>query len=134
MIISELLIQHIKGTNNKFKLDKGFRYIGDDINIEVHPDWVTDGASVPQIFWNIFPPIAGRYLEAAVLHDALYKKQCLPRKKCDLIFLKAMKDCGVKLWKCYIIYFAVRLFGFIAWYENKRKGLNDTCTIKTLGG
>jgi len=80
----------------------------------------TDFASVPKIFWNILPPF-GRYGKAALLHDYFYRTQIIPRKEADKIFLEAMLMMGVPAWKAYIMYWAVRLFGWKAWLENKKK-------------
>ncbi len=41
-----------------------------DIKIVVEKGFITDFASVPRIFWSIFPPF-GVYTKSAVLHDRL---------------------------------------------------------------
>jgi len=71
----------------------------------------TDFASVPRIFWNIISPI-DKHGKAAVLHDYLYSIQYKNnRKLCDNIFKEAMGILGVKKWKIFVMYWAVRLFG-----------------------
>ena len=70
----------------------------------------TDFASVPKIFWNIFPPY-GRWSPAAVIHDFIYTYAVYPRKKCDLIFLEAMGVMEVNWITRHTMYRAVRLFG-----------------------
>ncbi|MGT3245452.1 DUF1353 domain-containing protein, partial [Yersinia enterocolitica] len=42
----------------------------DDV-IKVPTGYVTDLASVPRVFWALFPP-HGRYAKAAIIHDYLY--------------------------------------------------------------
>jgi hypothetical protein len=96
--------------------------------IHVPQGYVTDFASIPQIFWNILPPW-GVYGKAAVIHDYLYgiqgnyankpKPQIFTRKECDLIFLDAMKVLGVNWLTRRIMYSAVRTFGGFAWKKCK---------------
>lgn len=86
-----------KGVMQKITVDKGF---------------LTDFASVPRIFWSILPP-TGKYTQAAVLHDFLYKngwRLGYSRFRSDKIFLSAMKTQKVKKWKIYVMFFAVRIF------------------------
>lgn len=45
----------------------------------------------------------------------------MPRRNADKIFLRAMKACGVRIWKRWIIYIAVRCCGWAAWRKNKSK-------------
>ena len=82
--------------------------------------FLTDFASVPRIFWCIFPP-DGEYTQAAVVHDYIYSKQLYTRKKCDSIFIEAMGVLGVSLWKRRIMYRAVRMFGWISWGKDDTK-------------
>ncbi|BCD59637.1 MULTISPECIES: DUF1353 domain-containing protein [unclassified Nitratiruptor] len=119
MFIGNIVIDHVEGTTNSFEVVLPFRYKGKKWDVAVKGGWVSDGASVPKIFWNIFPPVAGRYLEAAILHDALYKAEILPRKECDLLFLEAMEELGVKKWKRLTMYYAVRMFGWRVWRSHK---------------
>ena len=115
MFDGNVILGHIEGTTNHFVVKSNFVYISERYRIEVRAGLETDGASVPRIFWNIFPPVSGRYLEAAVLHDALYASKLIDRKEADKIFLEAMKDLGVSLWKRKVMYWAVRAFGKKAW-------------------
>ena len=123
MFIGRIVIEHIEGTSNSFIVKLPFRYVGKKWDVAVKAGWVSDGASVPKIFWNIFPPVAGRYLEAAILHDALYMSEALPRKECDLLFLEAMEKLGVKAWKRYTMYWAVRAFGWRVWKKHTKTGV-----------
>lgn len=76
----------------------------------------TDYASIPRIFWNIYPP-DGSYTEAAVIHDFLYYEQPFDRDECDLVFYEAMTALGVPWLRRQIIYRAVRLGGWHAWHK-----------------
>jgi len=79
----------------------------------------TDFASVPKLFWNIFPPYGRTYGKAAVIHDALYTCKKTTRKKADQIFLEGMKVLKASIFTRYTMYAAVRLFAWTVW--NKRK-------------
>jgi Protein of unknown function (DUF1353) len=85
--------------------------------ITVPYGFVTDFASVPRLFWSIFPPI-GRYGYAALFHDYVYWEQKLTRREADAVFKATMQELGVPDWKTMILFGAVRLFGFVAWRGN----------------
>ena len=102
--------------------------------IEVPAGFVTDFASSPPAVWSIIPPW-GRYGKAAVLHDYLYQSiywmleqpqyRALfvhhyyalnnPRKFADDIFREAMIVLGVKPWRVSLMYWGVRVLGWLAW-------------------
>jgi hypothetical protein len=88
--------------------------------IMVPQGFTTDFASIPRIFWAIFPRW-GKYGNAAVIHDFLYYQQKYPRKKADAIFLEGMGVLQVSAWQQYPIYWAVRIGGWLAWFLNKKK-------------
>jgi hypothetical protein len=79
----------------------------------------TDLASIPRIFWNILPPF-GKYTEAAVLHDWLYRTHLVPRPDADEVLLEAMELGHTGRVTRWVIYIAVRLFGWPAWHDEKR--------------
>jgi hypothetical protein len=58
--------------------------------IDIPAGFVTDFASVPQIFWSIIPP-TGTKTRAAVIHDYLYTAHPQGRPWADKVFLEAMK-------------------------------------------
>ena len=59
--------------------------------VTVPTGFVTDFASIPQIFWSILRP-DGDYAYAAAIHDWLYWDQARPRHVADQIFALAMQD------------------------------------------
>jgi hypothetical protein len=91
-------------TKQKFVVPRGF---------------VTDLASVPRLFWSVFPP-CGKYTTAAVIHDYLYwqqPKEC--QKDCaDKLLLVAMEEAGVGFRSRNAIYKAVQLGGQPSWDKN----------------
>ena len=95
-----------------------------DIDIKIPKYFKTDFASVPRFLWSFLPPW-GIYGKATILHDFLYYSGLFSKKEADLLFLEAMKTLEVKKWKQYIMYYAVRMFGFIAWnrYRKQEKEL-----------
>jgi hypothetical protein len=56
-----------------------------------------------------------------VLHDYLYSKQDRPRSAADWIFLHAMKGDNVTWWKRQAMYQGVRLGGWVAWNDHKKR-------------
>lgn len=90
-------------------------------NIIIPNGSISDGASIPRIFWSIFSPFDGDYFDAAVLHDVIYRDRNtrFQRHEADLIFLDAMKTLGVGWIKRSIIYRAVRLGGGKPWRESR---------------
>jgi hypothetical protein len=106
-----------------------------NIVVQVPKKFITDGASIPRIFW-VYLPRHGKYTKAAVVHDFLYSKKGaifvqikttgffrseVTRKEADLIFKKIMKASGVNRVKCWFIYHAVKWFGKIPWYRSKQE-------------
>lgn len=88
-------------------------YPSDEV-IKVPSGKLTDFASVPRIFWSILSPI-DKHAKAAVVHDFCYEIHYDKKKRCDDIFAEGMKVLGVKPWKIFFMYWAVRLFGWFRW-------------------
>ena len=110
----------------RWKVERAFTYYINEEegeSITVPKDFVTDFASVPRIFWTIFPP-DGRYTQSAVLHDYLYFSQTTTRKQADKVFLNAMKVLKVNWFKRWLMYWAVRSVAWIPW-NNHRKRLAE---------
>jgi hypothetical protein len=101
----------MRGGSRLFALDAPFEYVGSVI-IRVPEGFVTDGASVPRLFWSLLGPF-GSYFSAAIIHDFLYSEhnRIFPRQECDWIFLEAMAASGVGWLTRRTIYRAVRLGG-----------------------
>jgi hypothetical protein len=87
--------------------------------VRVPGGFATDLASVPRIFWSIFPP-TGRYAWAAVVHDYLYWTQTVSRDDADEIIAQGMRDLKVPDATVKAFYAALRLTGGIAWSDNKK--------------
>ena len=127
-IFSRLVVS-VMPEGNMFRVYKPFIYYwkdrieGEIIKITVPVDFLTDFASIPPIVRLIIPKL-GRYNAPAVIHDFLYRYHqigkgqivyAVNRKMADLIFLDAMRDRGVAVWKRQAMYYAVRIAGTFAW-------------------
>ena len=88
------------------------------LKIVVPIGFVTDFASIPRILRLIIPKL-GRWNKAAVLHDHAYQTQSMTRKQVDSLFRDAMRDLGVVRWKIFLMFWSVRLFGWLAWRKDK---------------
>lgn len=88
--------------------------------ILVPAGFVTDFASVPRVFWRLFPP-TGRYGKAAVVHDFLYQFNGVPRERADRIFLEAMTELNVGWFTRHTLYLAVRAGGWKPWNSYRAK-------------
>ena len=117
-----LVVEHLEGIRwiirESFEYHVG-SYPSDEV-IVVPEGFDTDFASIPRIFWGILPP-AGLYGKSAVVHDFTYRNALYSRKRCDEIFLEGMEVLSVEPWKCFVIYWAVRLFGWNAWRKRRKE-------------
>ena len=78
--------------------------------------FVSDGASIPRIFWRLLdPPITARTFTAQLKHDFAYQTAYCTKKEADTLFLKDMLNAGYPRWKAYCDYVGVRVFGWIPW-------------------
>lgn len=138
----ELRVKVLDNGSNYEVLDSFVYYKDDykDMVIKVEKGFVTDFASVPRIFWSIFPPF-GKYTKAAVLHDRLceaynhgewwnavvedpdnlpveFNKRLVKRVEADDIFLEAMKAINVPKFTRTCLYWSVRLYGILKYGKN----------------
>jgi hypothetical protein len=79
--------------------------------VHVPKGFITDGATVPRVFWPIFPPIS-MYLEATVLHDYLISIGA-NRYEADKLFRKACTHYKVGRIVTTIMFYSVVAYGFI---------------------
>jgi len=85
------------------------------VKIVIPKGYLTDFASVPRIFWPIFPP-TGPYSRAAIVHDWFYDNPTsCTRFFADSIFRELMTHLHVPAWKKVIMYYAVRVGGYFLW-------------------
>lgn len=123
-IFTEILLVSPLADGRTWVIMKDFGYDvgaeGSSDRISVPLGFMTDFASVPRPFWSILPQW-GKYGNAAVIHDFLYWEQRRTRKEADDIFLEAMGVLGVSKLTAGVMYWAVRLFGWLAWWKRISK-------------
>ena len=81
-----------------------------------------DGASVPRVFRpSVFSPIDPEAVRGSCGHDWIYETQPegWTRAEADLLFLCCLLEDGAPVRKALKAYIGVRLFGWIAWRQNK---------------
>jgi hypothetical protein len=88
------------------------------LGVDVKAGSKSDGASIPRIFWVIYPPF-GRYWIEAFTHDFLYKYTNWTEKQCDQWLLRAILAAGINKFTCYAFYCALRAFGFLAFRADR---------------
>lgn len=102
------------GASRVFRTLERFRFYSPSLGwIEVPAGTLTDGASIPRIFWNILSPF-GSYFKAALPHDYLYsaENKRFTRQQADTVLREGMIAAGVPWHKRAVIYYAVRAFGW----------------------
>ncbi|EAH9843942.1 DUF1353 domain-containing protein [Campylobacter upsaliensis] len=78
--------------------------------------YTTDGASIPRIFWSLYPPYKSEYFSACVLHDYLCSRAMHETsikeayKRADLAFYKHLRLLNVNFATCFIFYHWVDKF------------------------
>lgn len=106
----------LKEGSNDFVVTEAERYMYNDIEIVVPKGFVSDLASIPRLLWGILPPHHHRYRLAALVHDFLLTDdnfRVFTRADIDLIFKEIMQVSGVKPWKVFVMYNAVRAWSYM---------------------
>jgi len=88
--------------------------------ITVPKGFVTDGATIPRIFWPILPPV-DKYMPAAIVHD--YMLTQTSRREADTLFNDTLKLLRIKRYRRWLMYGAVRIFAHWKKLVTKVKGL-----------
>ena len=84
----------------------------------------SDGASVPRFFWRLVcPPVDPHAVRAGVAHDWIYRAQPAgwTRKEADKMFLCFLIEDGLSPFRARLAYWGVRLGGWAAWNENRKR-------------
>lgn len=113
-LVSVLKFAEIQEDGRTVRLTRDCKVLVNGHTITVKKDFCSDFASVPRIFWRVFPPW-GKYSPAAIVHDWLYVTGGLTRKEADLCFLHGMKELGVPAFSRWSMYRAVRGFAWAIW-------------------
>lgn len=118
--LSDINVSRPAGSNGQWTLLAPLIYKGNTQTFTIPKGFRTDFASIPPIFFTLFPK-NGRYDAAAIVHDWLYVTQPVSRKDADGIFRKIMKELGVGFFRRRIMYYAVRVGGAFAWNKNRKR-------------
>jgi len=114
--VSDLfLVRYKAGDGKLFHLLKPYtvtyKFEGNLTETTVPRGFNTDLASIPVIVPKWVAQKVANHLEAAVVHDFLYRTGAYTRELCDHIFLAAMEAAGVPWWRRQLMYRGVRLGG-----------------------
>lgn len=97
-----------------WRLNKPLLWATSNGMITVPTNFLTDGASCPNILWSLCSPMSGPQVCAAVAHDYLYSKDCglhYTREQADQLFYDMMIVDGTPKWRAKLIYMGVRAGG-----------------------
>ena len=89
---------------------------------EVPKGAFTDGASIPQVFWILYPPFVGKYRDSAVMHDYYCNVQSRGWRDTHKAFYYAMRANGVDEIVAKTMYSAVFHFGPRWGIGSKKRG------------
>lgn len=94
------------------------RFSDGTFTVTIPSGFRSDLASVPLwLLWLISP--FGNHQRAALFHDFCYRKQPMGRFAADAVFRVVMERDGVPCWKTWLLFYAVRCFGWFAWSQNR---------------
>ncbi len=88
--------------------------------------FITDGATIPRVFWSWIGHPWGKYRQAAVLHDFLYATAVYTQKLSDSVFLEAMQVLRVGWVRRHVMFAVVRSFGWIAWRRHRIREVRES--------
>lgn len=125
---------HLEWLNNRMLVV----FLNDTIicNIPIPKGFITDGATIPKLFWNILSPF-GRFFKSCALHDYICLMAKLKnneatnlkeginiatqyRKRADTLLSLSMKKQGIKLWRRLLIMANVRTYTFFTFSVGHR--------------
>ena len=81
---------------------------------------VQNGTSVPWFFRWLVRQFGGKASVGAVLHDHFYGTHTVSKKVADVLLASYAYKNGMQLWRVVTIYYAVQLFGFVAWTKKRK--------------
>ena len=82
----------------------------------IPPGYISDGLSVPRLFWSILSPQCdARTLHGGVCHDHDYEFHTTTRLEADVFLRDDLIRHGFSIILSWIIFAGVRLFGWLYW-------------------
>jgi len=110
--------------NDCFMLYEAVDYtLTNGISIVLPVGLETDFASIPRLFWAIYPPHLKEYRVPAIVHDYLYMEQktIVSRAFADAEFRRLLLRGGVSKFTAYLFWVIIRIFGAKRWNNYKKK-------------
>lgn len=116
----EILLSELASNWRLWRIERDFTYdvgaLGSGRRIVVPAGFLTDGASVPKIFWSVLP-CWGTYSRAAIVHDYLCWRlhqgaphaEAPTRRAADAVFYEAMLVAGTGPLTARILWAGVRV-------------------------
>ena len=110
---SDFHLQPIK--SHHLIIKKRIKWICNNKLLVIPKEYITDGASVPQFLWSIFPPNRTDYLPCAIIHDWL----CDLRKfrEADKCFNKCLEHFGVSKFTRFLLVKSVEIYHRIRYFK-----------------
>ena len=131
MFSGKTVLERIDST--VYELKSSLSFENEKYKVTIKSGLMTDGASIPKIFWSIIGcPLNGKYVGSALIHDGLYASHILSKEESDLLFLDMMKDNGVAKWRRKLMYYAVKYFGKSSYYGKTEKIITEAQNYVTL--
>lgn len=130
------LVLQDTGDGKTWRVHEEFIYyvevVGSGLYVPVNAGFETDLTSVPGLIRSFIHQLS-KANAAAVVHDRLYaypwlfnaegQRHAVSKFHADLVFLEAMKVSGVSRLHRYLLYFAVRYGGGIAWTNHRKRDM-----------
>ncbi|EAI2149077.1 DUF1353 domain-containing protein [Campylobacter jejuni] len=97
---------------DRFEVDKDYVFSLPSLTARIPKGFKTDGASIPRIFWSIYPPFKSEYFSACVIHDFLCAnaKSKIDYMLANQILKEAMKALEINEFKIFIFYHSCNIF------------------------
>lgn len=108
--------------NDKYELLNDVTvFIAPATPIIIYKGFVTDFASIPNVFHFLIDKDDNAIAIASLVHDVLYRSEWVSRRTADAILLQLMKYRKAPLWKRAMVYLGVRMGGWVVWLFHKEK-------------
>jgi hypothetical protein len=122
--LKEPHISPVPKDSDEYELHHNYVATACGYRITVMRGFVTDGASIPPVLWWIIGnPWNGLVLPAAIIHDALYQSEALPRAVADEVFYQLLRRRGVGRVKAWAMWAGVRAAGWTTWQGHTRASI-----------
>lgn len=100
-------------------------------SLTIPKDFLSDGASVPRLFWRLIPKY-GSWLRGAIVHDYLYRTGILTKDQSDAVLWELAAADGTPWWQCFVIEAGLWLGGKPQW--NKYARMRESGIDLTMEG